>query len=159
MSNLSPKVRDVLVYLLQKYPYQRDLSKARTIKFLYLCDWLSAVERGQTVTDIDWYFNHYGPYVRDIENQVRSSPEIRWQSGRNAYGTPKETLAWRQQPIGKPRLSRTDREVIDRVISETESMNFTEFLNLVYNTYPVKRTEKYEGMDLLQLAKQYKSSR
>ncbi|MEZ5578109.1 MAG: hypothetical protein R3F40_00950 [Candidatus Competibacteraceae bacterium] len=31
---------------------------------IYLADWFSSLADGKKLTDIEWLFNHYGPYVK-----------------------------------------------------------------------------------------------
>ena len=59
-------IKDVLAYIITKYPYESELSKARLTKLVYLSDWESSVSRGKSITDLEWYFNHYGPYIDEI---------------------------------------------------------------------------------------------
>lgn len=157
--SLSPKTASALAYILNNYPHPADLSKARVLKMLYLADWVMAARHGHTITDIDWYFNHYGPYMRDIEDAVRSSSLFKWRSGVNMYGSPKETLTLRHSGQPKIDLDPSERQVIDRVIDRTQTLNFSEFLSLVYRTYPVKNSDKYTDLDLVALAKKFQQKK
>lgn len=159
MKRLSPRVEDALAYILSHYPYPNDLSKARTVKLLYLSDWVMAVHEGRQLTDVDWFFNHYGPYVVDIEDAVRASERLQWRRGVNAFGSPKETLVTKTETSSWPNLSSRDKEVIDHVISETQDLNFTEFLSLVYSTFPVTNSDRYDELDLPALAKEFAAKR
>jgi len=64
------KTIDVIRYIINEYPHKDELSKARLNKMIYLADWKSAIDKGNLITDINWLFNHYGPYVKEIENLI-----------------------------------------------------------------------------------------
>ncbi|MFC0274215.1 Panacea domain-containing protein [Metabacillus herbersteinensis] len=43
---------------------------------VYLADWYSALKNGKQLTNIEWYFDHYGPYVVDVYNAVKEDQSI-----------------------------------------------------------------------------------
>jgi len=148
----SSKLHDVVVYLCTKYPYKSELSKARTTKLVYLADWRSALSFGTQITEINWYFNHYGPYVDDVTDIVRTSPDLHLVSGHNAYGSPAEWIRLDSASPSYPSLTANDVRVLESIIEATQTMNFSRFLSLVYETYPVKQSKKYTYLDLVKLA-------
>ena len=60
------KLVDIAGYLVANYPYPGQLSNARLTKMIYLADWYHTVLTGRRLTEINWYFDHYGPYVKDV---------------------------------------------------------------------------------------------
>lgn len=149
--------KQALAYIVSHYPYPSDLSKARLTKLLYLADWRMAIQSGRQITDVQWYYNHYGPYVREVEDMIRASDEFELSPGVTPFGNSKETV----QLLGVmdwPDLTPDQIAAIDHVIDQTKNLNFTGFLNLVYSTYPVRKTIKYSYLDLSDLAREYRAT-
>ncbi|MEZ5576726.1 MAG: DUF4065 domain-containing protein [Candidatus Competibacteraceae bacterium] len=58
------RLQNIMAYFGIEYPHKFELSKARLTKMIYLADWFSSLADGKKLTDIEWLFNHYGPYVK-----------------------------------------------------------------------------------------------
>src|SRR5439155_24236120 len=129
-------LRDVVLYLCKQYPHKHDLSKARLTKMVYLADWRSAIRRGRQITDIVWQFNHYGPYVDDVVRIARDDPAFEVVQDTNYYGGPKELIRVRDG-TPSPSLDEDEREILDFVIGGTASKSWSDFMRLVYSTYPI----------------------
>jgi uncharacterized protein YwgA len=151
MENLS----DVLVYIFSNYPNPLELSKARIVKMVYLADWKSAIEHGRQITGIRWHFNHYGPYVTEVINTIKSDSrfETTWVS--NHFGEPKELISLISQSIDLS-LSQETKEILDFVIRKTSVLYWQDFINLIYSTYPIQNSPRYSYLNLVSLAKDYK---
>jgi hypothetical protein len=151
------ELRDVVLYFCINYPYPSELSKARLTKMIYLADWRSAITRGRQITNIQWRYNHHGPYVRDVEQLARNDVAFNIVKTYNAFGSEKEVIsATDGAKIG--RLLDEERRVLDHVIEITAPMYWDEFVQLVYSTWPILTQPRYENLDLLELARQYKET-
>lgn len=152
------KLSDVMAYVCQRYPHKDELSKARLAKIIYLADWRAAIERGEQITDVQWKFNHYGPYVDDIlETAERDNKRFKVVNTLNMYGNPKDVIKLKEAS-GKTELSAQDKEDINFIIEKTRRLYWKDFINLVYSTYPVLSQEKQTVLDLPKLAKAYSHS-
>ncbi len=149
------KLQQIVAYYCLKYPYKDELSKARLTKLVYLADWFSALLDGAQLTRINWVFNHYGPYVDDVIDSVKSSPLFSVVSSRTIYGSQKYLISCNAS-FDEITLSKREREILDAVINKTQSLYFNDFVDYVYSTYPVKTNERYSEFDLVRLAKKYK---
>ena len=154
------ELRDVVAYLCDTYPHPKELSNARLTKMVYLADWKNAIEREEQLTDLTWEFSHYGPYVPDVICLARSEDDFEVERGETMYGNQKE-LVRHQAEFGMlaasyPSLAPEDRDILDFVIRSVEDKNFTEFVKLVYSTYPMITQVRYSKLDLVDLAKEYK---
>jgi uncharacterized phage-associated protein len=49
------------------YETKGHITKTQLIKFLYLADLYSVKWTGKPLTDLDWYYYHYGPWHEDID--------------------------------------------------------------------------------------------
>lgn len=151
------KLRDVLVYLVSRYPHKHELSKARVTKMVYLADWRSAIEYGRQMTPLRWTFNHYGPYLDDVVDTARTDSAFEVKESANPYGHPKEVI----RLVGDARadLTEQEKEVLDHVINETAPLYWNDFIRLVYSTYPVVTQPKYSELDLVGLAREYNATK
>lgn len=148
---------DVLAYLCLNYPENRrdDLSNARLTKLVYLADWKSARHTLRQITDIKWVLNHYGPWVPDVIDAVKSDKRLRILNDSNMFGSEKRTVALDDTvPIGSPDcgLSKEVQIILDSVIADTQNFHFRQFVEHVYETYPVRRRHRFGHLDLESLA-------
>jgi hypothetical protein len=149
------ELRDVVAYLAAHYPYKQDLSKSRLTKMVYLADWRSVIQRGHQLTPVQWRYNYYGPYVEDVTDVARRDPAFEVIQTSNRFGDPKELIQI-QQPTEYSTLSPDDRKVLDFVIESTSSLNWTEFVKLVYSTYPIVTQPRFSDLDLVAIAQRYR---
>lgn len=150
------EIIDLAIHIFRTYPSPLQLSKPRLVKIIYLIDWKYCIDFGEQATNINWYFNHYGPYVEDIINTLKNSPEdFLVQSYSNPFGG---GISDRIQLISKREISIPNevKSVADLIISRTNQFDWTTFISLVYSTYPVKTSSKYTKLNLVQDAIEYK---
>jgi hypothetical protein len=151
------ELKDVVAYLAEKYPYKHELSKARLTKMVYLTDWKSAIDRGEQLTDIEWKFNHYGPYVQDVVNTARDNKEFDVISTSAPYGSWKELI--RLKVLGSyGSLTARDKAILNHIVDSTAPLSWDDFMRLVYSTYPVISRTRGETLDLVPLAEEYRSA-
>jgi len=148
---------DIVKYIYVNYPHKKELSKARVVKMVYLADWKSALVQGKQLTSINWFFNHYGPYVSSIIEEIRKDSDfvISWVT--NTFGEPKE-LVMLKNNFTQPKVSKETQDILDFVISKTAPLYWEDFINLVYSTYPIVNTPRFSELDLVSLAKEYMHS-
>jgi hypothetical protein len=146
---------DVIAYICSQYPNKDELSKARLTKMVYLADWRAAILYERQITEIVWEFNHFGPYVDDVVCLARCEDAFEVVEATNIYGNPKEIIRL-QGPASWPSLLDADVAVLDHVIRSASTKTWNEFINLVYSTYPIMTKERYETLNLVQLAQEYK---
>ncbi len=147
---------DIVKYLYLHYPYHGELSKARVVKMIYLADWRSCLVRETQITNIHWYFNHYGPYVSEIIDAIRNDDDFSIQSATNMYGDTKEIIVLKNTQC-RVDLTEDVSDILDFVIEKTSKLNWTDFIDLVYSTYPVATQPRYSYFDLVKLSKEYKT--
>lgn len=147
-------LRDIVAYICKNYPHEDELSNARVTKMVYLADWRSAIERDKQLTGITWRFDHYGPFVYDVLDVAREDPAFKVTSTQNMFGSQKELLSVADD-VDYPSLDENEIEVLDFVLNSTAAMNWSEFIKLVYSTYPIVTQERYSKLDLIKLAREY----
>ncbi len=149
------QLNDLIGYIVMNYKNKDDLSKARLNKIIYLIDWKSAIDKERQITNIEWYFNNYGPYVSDIETSLNFDERFYIEKIRNYFGNEKNIVRIKTNEFQKP--LDEEKLIIDLVINLTQELSWNEFINAVYSTFPIKESEKGSSLNLVQLAKEYKA--
>jgi hypothetical protein len=118
---------------------------------VYLSDWEYARKNSSQITDIQWYFNNYGPFVDDVLNEAQSDPKINVTYTATMYGTPKVQMEYVGDDVTD--LTDEEKEVIDNIINETSPKYWNSFIKYVYDTFPIRNNPRYSQLDLIELAK------
>ena len=136
------------------------MSKSRLTKMVYLADWKSAIDRGFPITDIQWIYDYYGPFVDEIFDLVLSDSDFNVIVSSNKYGDKKYIITLRAGI--KPSIKLLDEEdinILNYVIESTRSLFYNDFIQLIYSTYPILKSEQFTPLDLVDIAKSYKKER
>jgi hypothetical protein len=145
-----------MAYFASEYPHKNELSKARLTKLVYLADWFSSLLDGRQITDIDWVFNHYGPYVDDVANLANIDSDFSVTSERTRDGGDKYVISYSGDDVSD-NLTKREKAILDAIIKKTQPLYFNDFISYVYSTYPVSSSERYSYLDLVYLANKYKA--
>jgi hypothetical protein len=122
---------------------------------VYLADWHQAIAHRRQITGISWYFDNFGPFVRDIEVTAANRSDLfAIDLGSNMYGQPKKTFALRN-PSYRPNVSEAEAASLDHIIEVTKSLYWNDFIKLVYSTHPIASSERYSHLDLVEKAAEY----
>lgn len=154
---MTDNLQDLIAYIVKHYPHAHDLSNARVTKMVYLADWFSLINKQGTLSHIDWYFDNYGPFVWDVKRCVESSAILKLTSTRTMFGNKKELVELADTDY-IPSVSDEGKAALDHIIKQTEKLNWTSFIRLVYSTYPIAKSEKYSKLDLPVLAEEYRAN-
>lgn len=148
------KLQNIIAFICANYPHKSELTKARVTKLVYLSDWFSALLDKKQLTEIEWVFNHYGPYVDDVVDAAHSAFGFKIEHQNTMYGTSKYVLSYNgdEESI---KLEERDKEILNAVMEKTKTMYFNQFVDYVYSTYPVKTKERYSTFNLVKLAEDY----
>jgi hypothetical protein len=150
------KLKNIIEYIISNYPQSNELSKPRLVKLIYLIDWKHSIDNGVQFTDIKWYFNHYGPYVEDVIDLMKSESEtfevISYENPYSGGRTDKFKLKKSVNPI----INEKALNAAKFIIANTFHMNWSQFISLVYSSYPIKNSEKYTYLDLESFSEKFK---
>ncbi len=148
---------DIISYILKNYPHKTELSNARLTKMIYLIDWRSAFDYGEQITNINWYFDNYGPFVHDVEDVINNnSGLIKRVDTYTIYGTKKTMFLLKNEDIDFDNLSENVTSTIDIIIEKTKRLYWKDFIDFVYSTYPIVTSERYTFLNLIKKAEEYK---
>lgn len=146
-------LQNIIYYFLQE---SWELPNARITKLVYLLDWEYSLKYGQQLTDIDWFFDYYWPFVRDIENVVLKNTDLfnvktytnfLWNSSKFF------SVKWKQYID----LEQNTIELMKGIMQKTKNLSFNEFIKYVYSTYPIYKTRQFDKLELVKLAKEFNS--
>lgn len=135
------------------------LSKGRLNKLIYLADWKNCLDNNEQLTSIQWKFNHYGPYVDEIQDIIENDNKKRITIADkiNYFGSVKYELSVKKDDFISP--TKQQKKVLDLILQITDNLNWSDFINLVYSTYPIKVSIRGEIMDLVKLSIEYKNKK
>ncbi len=125
---MNKKLHEVMVFLFFSVKHKSNLSKARYTKLVYLADWKMCQRYGHPISNIDWMFNHYGPYVEDVAELAKDSVDFELIVTRNVYGSLKEMINFVGKAPDKFSLSYDETKTLSEVVQETDSMYFITFI-------------------------------
>jgi hypothetical protein len=150
------KLVDVMVYLCSVYPRKSDLSNARLTKLIYLADWKFALKHGRQITNIEWVFDQFGPFVFEVKDVANDNPEIfTVENTETIFGTPKMLIKLKDG-YPEPVLDVEEKEILDWVIEKSKRLPWNEFIRLIYSTYPILSQDRGTSLDLVKLADEYR---
>lgn len=150
---------NIIYYICLNYPNNEDLSNARLNKIIYLADWRNVLRRGRQVSNINWVFNHYGPFVFDIIDEVNAHENIfEVKCIANDFGAPKQIISLKGG-LNQVNTNIEDSDSIDFIIEKTKDMGFNKFIQYVYSTYPVLSSQHGEALNLLEKAEEYRTNK
>ncbi|MDT9490430.1 Panacea domain-containing protein [Streptococcus mutans] len=147
-------VDQVLRYIVKNYPIPEELTKTRTTKLVYLVDWEMAKRKKKQLTNIQWKFDHFGPFVSDVYDAADKDKELSIVKKTSAFGTTKYIVQAKndKEQLDYPDLDSEAQVIIDEVIDKTKNLYWNGFIEYVYDTYPIKHIQRYNNLDLVQLA-------
>ncbi|WP_205702852.1 Panacea domain-containing protein [Botryobacter ruber] len=149
---------ELVKYVLLTYPKLEELSKPRLVKLIYLIDWKYAIDNGEQATNIKWIYNHYGPYVDDVINLMKDNPAIfDITSKQNPYGGITDKFRLRDPQNIVVNLDTELKEISNLIIEKTSDLSWSNFISVVYSSFPVKSNLKYSVLDLKQLSIEFRN--
>lgn len=150
-------LKNLMLYILAKYPHPDDMSNSRLTKTVFLCDWKCCLEIGAGVSGVEWYIDHYGPYVDDVIDLARNDSDFIVLNVQSDFGKNKNLVRLVSGEKHCSGLSGLEEACVDFVIGLTQSKGYDEFINLIYSLYPVVTSSKHGQIDLVKKARDYKA--
>ncbi|WP_137201613.1 Panacea domain-containing protein [Pseudomonas sp. CFBP13528] len=151
------KLKDLIACILLQYPSPEDLSNSRLTKLIFLIDWKSCLVDGRKVSGIEWYFDHYGPYVEDVIELAKIDSDFNVMPVRGQSGSIKNVIGLSKGFCDVIELGEVSEYCVKFAIDLTAGKNYDEFIELVYSLYPVVTCPKYSDIDLVKKACEYKN--
>jgi hypothetical protein len=148
-------LKDIIYFIVKEYPNKEHLSNARLTKLIYLIDWYSAINNHKQLSNIKWYFDNYGPFVWNILEEIKKDSDLfKIKNTTNDFGNSKKLIEIINNNY-KPNINEKERKIIKKIIDFTKDKNWTDFINIVYSTYPILTSDKYSYLNLINKAKEF----
>jgi hypothetical protein len=123
---------------------------------IYLIDWKSAIDNGVQITNAEWKFDHYGPYVDDFVKIAKDDEDIEVKNTSTYFGGKKQLFTLSKKFTSDISISPDQKKIVDFVITATKDKHYEGFIKLVYSTYPIISNERYNDLNLVVLAEKYR---
>lgn len=137
-------LNDLIKYFCSMYPHSQELSKARLTKMIYLADWENFCVNREQISNIEWYFDNFGPYVTDVIDTAYNDPNVRVVSTRTIYGTDKTLIEYNGE---MPNIDEHTKVILNKVINDTKPLSWKSFIDYVYSTPPIRQSERYNYLN------------
>ena len=142
---------NIAIYFLFKL---RRMARSTLAKLVYLTDYLYAKKYGKAYTATKWYYDDYGPFVDDVEKAITGVSGVSVESGKNPMG---KAATYFSYDGDTPSIQDEALKcILDHIVELYESYGYNKFVKYVCNTYPAKKTSKYERIDLNRLVAEEK---
>jgi hypothetical protein len=147
-------LKEIMIYFLKRQPGCQQ-SNARLTKMIYLADWRHAIKHGCQLSDIKWRFDNFGPFVWEPLEVAKSEKANFKVSESSTFLDNRKSIKLHGKNQPDPVLSEPGRETLEHVIQTTNDLNWSDFITLVYSTYPVLTSERFSTLDLVGKAEEY----
>lgn len=147
---MQEKLRNIILYIVKIYPYSKTLTITRVEKLIYLIDWEYMMRYKTQMTNISWYFDHYGPYSSYVYNILNQDKDLMVQKNTSNFGTIRYLVEAKRDKdsLNYVGLSDKEIEVIDEVIANTKLLSWNQLINYVYATLPIRKGKKHTYLNL-----------
>ena len=131
---------------------------SRATKMIYLVDWRYASKHGRQATDVQWYFDRFGPYV-NLVSRFTTRFDLGERNPDNKSPQRLKRLLFLKDEASKDienTLPLRVQEICDGVIKDVRTLDFLSFIRYVYNTPPVQYSARYTTINIVKIAKYFK---
>jgi hypothetical protein len=132
------KLSTLISYILKEMNKEYSVNINVITHILFLCDWKHSIEYKKIITGIAWEKTNYGVIDR---HSIIDNIFLKDYIYRNNYDT--------------IQLSSDYITTIQFILEKTKKFKYTDFLHLVYSTYPMIMAEKNKPLNLISLANEY----
>ena len=145
---VSKLLGELAAYLLTKTP---SLSRSELAKLVFLTDYNYCKKTGNIYSGISWFYDSYGPFTTDTEDSLLNYGYAIKINDKNKHGN--STTRYKLLiPVND--LPSEIQYIVDSLLSIHRNMSYRQFIEFVYNTYPVKKSIKKQSIDLVSLVNQ-----
>lgn len=148
------KLLDITTFILKNSTKAFSMPVADLSRIIYLCDWKSAIENGNQLTDLAWTVQLFGPKVDDMEAELSAAQDFVLETTTTDSGKLQKSIRLKN-PSRLSNLSSSDMEVLTFVLKQTQNMDLGQLLQLIFSTYPMATGNLGHELDLKSLASQY----
>ena len=132
---------------------------SRATKMIYLVDWRYASKHGRQATDVQWYFDRFGPYV-NLVSKFKTRFDLRERNPDNKSPQRLKRLLFLKDEESKNTenvLPIKVQEICKGVIRDVKTLSYLSFIQYVYGTPPVIYSTRYATINIVKIAKHFKN--
>lgn len=151
------KLRAVIDYFVKRLS-DAGVSPTRTrvMKLVYLADVVSYQEQGESLTDVDWVFLHYGPYAAEVTESLEELAQegaVARTTDEEDYGEASFVSYWARDPRlleeARGALELAEVLMLQDTFRDWGQVGLNELLDHVYfETAPMQAAERFEHLDM-----------
>lgn len=154
-------LKDLIGYIVW-HSSRKPLPVDFLMKLVYLADWWSVSTYGRLLTNCNWEFGQTGPESKEILEAARE-PDSRFYVVLVAGSSSELPYAFQKKPLPPFmvhfELDQPAKDMLNKVIDTSESLQWPDFLRLLLSTYPLMMQPQFSILNLTELAEQEKSKR
>ncbi|TGK01329.1 DUF4065 domain-containing protein [Leptospira langatensis] len=132
-----------------------ELAKSTLTKVIFLAEYWMAKKTGKTCFNLPWYYDEYGPYLKIVTDSIHNEPDIKISARLRGFGQDTISKFYTIEPISETDYSLDNKifeNFIDEIIESYKILGYKEFINFVYDSYPIRKSERFSNLDLEALA-------
>ena len=134
-------LNEILNYIVINYPIENDLTLERITNILFLCDWVSLVKNGESISNFQWNYDYDSLSSENILIEIKSDLYLQYQiSEESIYFTQKIiTSNWNSNFS----IDEEIKSVLNKVIDISSKMYDNDLAKFTKNSYPLKNIESF----------------
>jgi len=139
---------DTILYIFEEYRKKDELSTARLVLLVFLIDWKFAIENERQFTETKWTYEQFGPFSKDILILIKNKKDIfKIDIIKKSDGMTTERLTLKSNSVIEIKNFEA-KSAADFILENTYSMTWSEFIQLVFSSYPIISNSKNTQLDL-----------
>jgi uncharacterized protein YwgA len=143
MGDLTQKLDNVVVYLLQNLP--SNPTRTKLMKLLYLADLQGSNKKGETITGASYYNYFYGPYSDDLMASLNRLKGTKIDEIPGVTSDGQEFYLYSvksAEESTESMLTGDERRILKSVAKRYGDLPLKDILSIVYRSDPFRTTKK-----------------
>jgi hypothetical protein len=128
------KIKSAIIHLFQHHARPESLSNARLVRMVYLADLNIRQKQGSSISDVQWSKVPFGQVESQFVELVKDDPDFLLVPFKNSFGTHKQLIRVKKNPVVKAGLEPIEKQALEEVISQTSNLNWDELLDYTENS-------------------------
>lgn len=158
-------VKDLSAYLLKRaadtghfFSFLRspELPSEKLARLVFLCDWKHSLDYGGQITDLEWSVSGFDSFG-EVLGEIKEYPEM-FELRSQGHVRRRDEVVRLVDESYQPQLEDSEKEVADDISEIDRKLNWAEFSQVLYSTYPLLVSQPGRRSNLAELANEYKRS-
>lgn len=140
----------IIAYIVEKL--SGKVTKTQLLKLIYLADFESVKYSGNQLSEIKWFYHHYGPYDKSLDKRLQLLEKEKFikVEQKNKKSHPDEIYFVYQATDKRINndFSPVQKDILETIINQFGSFTLSSLLDYVYHTSPMQGAVKGRIIDL-----------